>query len=190
VAAGVGSGDVVGPALSTDNALVRFDGTTGKLLQNSNAALSDTGDLVLVGGAQIGGSFVRKTHSGYAGSSVTAFTAAGQTTNTSGLNLVTITLADNTTYWFKSRVAAREVNGTDRAVYERTAMIYRNNGGAATFGTAGIQANFTDESAGAVPWTATFTVSGNNVNINVSGAAATTINWVCMVEYQGVSTSA
>lgn len=37
------SGDVAGPASSTDNALARFDGTTGKLIQNSNVTLSDTG---------------------------------------------------------------------------------------------------------------------------------------------------
>lgn len=42
-----GSGDIVGPASSTDNALARFDGTTGKLLQNSNATLSDAGALTL-----------------------------------------------------------------------------------------------------------------------------------------------
>lgn len=38
-------GDVVGPGSSTDNALVRWDGTTGKLVQNSTATLSDTGTL-------------------------------------------------------------------------------------------------------------------------------------------------
>jgi hypothetical protein len=36
-----GSGDVVGPALSTDNAVARFDGTTGKLLQNSPLIVED-----------------------------------------------------------------------------------------------------------------------------------------------------
>jgi hypothetical protein len=41
----VTSGDVVGPASSTDNALVRFDGTTGKLVQNSTATLDDTGNM-------------------------------------------------------------------------------------------------------------------------------------------------
>lgn len=40
-----GSGDVVGPASSTDNALARFDGTTGKILQNSGASLDDSGNL-------------------------------------------------------------------------------------------------------------------------------------------------
>ena len=42
-AAGTGSGDVVGPASSTDNAIARFDATTGKLLQNSTITVSDTG---------------------------------------------------------------------------------------------------------------------------------------------------
>lgn len=38
-----GSGDVVGPASATDNALARFDTTTGKLLQNSPVIVSDAG---------------------------------------------------------------------------------------------------------------------------------------------------
>lgn len=37
-----GSGDVVGPASATDNAIARFDSTTGKLLQNSAATVADT----------------------------------------------------------------------------------------------------------------------------------------------------
>lgn len=45
---------VLGPASATDNALVRFDGTTGKLVQNGSATLSDAGlltttDLILSG---------------------------------------------------------------------------------------------------------------------------------------------
>jgi hypothetical protein len=39
------SGDVVGPASATDNALARFDTTTGKLIQNSVGILSDAGVL-------------------------------------------------------------------------------------------------------------------------------------------------
>jgi hypothetical protein len=37
------SGDVYGPASSTDNAVARFDSTTGKLLQNSVVLIGDTG---------------------------------------------------------------------------------------------------------------------------------------------------
>lgn len=40
-----GSGDVVGPASSTDNAIVRFDTTTGKLIQNSLSTIDDSGSL-------------------------------------------------------------------------------------------------------------------------------------------------
>lgn len=40
-----GSGDVAGPATSTDNALPRFNGTTGILLQNSTILVEDTGSL-------------------------------------------------------------------------------------------------------------------------------------------------
>ncbi len=42
---GAGGGDVTGPSSSTDNAITRFDGTTGKLIQNSVVMISDTGDL-------------------------------------------------------------------------------------------------------------------------------------------------
>ncbi len=38
-------GDVVGPASSTNNAIARFDTTTGKIIQNSVAILSDLGSL-------------------------------------------------------------------------------------------------------------------------------------------------
>lgn len=38
-----GGGDVVGPATATDNAVARFDASTGKLLQNSSVTVSDTG---------------------------------------------------------------------------------------------------------------------------------------------------
>ena len=41
------SGDVVGPASSTDNAIVRFDGTTGKLVQNSGVTIDDSGNMVV-----------------------------------------------------------------------------------------------------------------------------------------------
>lgn len=48
-----GSGDVLGPTSSTDNAITRFDGTTGKLLQNSGAIISDSGTLTLPTDARI-----------------------------------------------------------------------------------------------------------------------------------------
>jgi len=46
LAAGAGGGDVDGPVSATDNAIARFDGTTGKIIQNSDLTVSD-----LAGGA-------------------------------------------------------------------------------------------------------------------------------------------
>lgn len=43
---GTGAGDVVGPASSTDNAVARFDGTTGKLIQNSSFVVNDSGEVI------------------------------------------------------------------------------------------------------------------------------------------------
>lgn len=40
-----GSGNVVGPSSATDNAIARFDTTTGKLIQNSGAILDDSGNV-------------------------------------------------------------------------------------------------------------------------------------------------
>lgn len=40
-------GEVVGPASSTDNAIARYDSTTGKLIQDSSVIVSDTGSMAL-----------------------------------------------------------------------------------------------------------------------------------------------
>jgi len=39
------AGSVIGPAFATDNALVRFDGATGKLVQDSGATIDDSGNI-------------------------------------------------------------------------------------------------------------------------------------------------
>lgn len=56
---GGGTGDVVGPASSTDNRIVRFNGSTGKLIQTSAVTIDDSGNLTGVGtinGVTVGGS--------------------------------------------------------------------------------------------------------------------------------------
>jgi hypothetical protein len=41
----IGAGDVDGPSSATDNAVARFDGTTGKLIQNSLVTIDDSGNI-------------------------------------------------------------------------------------------------------------------------------------------------
>lgn len=49
---GGAGGDVVGPASSTDNALVRFDGITGKIIQNGVSVETDAGEILAGNGSQ------------------------------------------------------------------------------------------------------------------------------------------
>tara|TARA_R110000868_G_scaffold95601_3_gene262814 strand:+ start:1603 stop:3870 length:2268 start_codon:yes stop_codon:yes gene_type:complete len=42
---GSGGGDVTGPGSSTDNAVARFDSTTGKIIQNSSVVINDGGEI-------------------------------------------------------------------------------------------------------------------------------------------------
>lgn len=48
-------GDVVGPASATDNAIVRFDATTGKLIQNSAVTIDDAGNIISPDSVQFSG---------------------------------------------------------------------------------------------------------------------------------------
>ena len=48
-----GSGDVEGPASSTDNAVVRFDGTSGKFIQNSGVLVDDSNNVTIPGQADL-----------------------------------------------------------------------------------------------------------------------------------------
>lgn len=59
----VGDGDVVGPSSATDNAITRFDGTTGKLIQNSNIKILDTDiiDIPLTTAGSAGGIVLEST---------------------------------------------------------------------------------------------------------------------------------
>jgi hypothetical protein len=52
-ATGGGTGDVVGPASATDEAVARFDTTTGKLIQNSVVTITNAGDIAGVNSIQM-----------------------------------------------------------------------------------------------------------------------------------------
>lgn len=59
-ATGSGTGDVTGPASSTDEAIVRFDGATGKIIQNYTSGaptISDTGAITATQGGSLTGTW-------------------------------------------------------------------------------------------------------------------------------------
>ena len=73
-----GGGDVVGTPPSTDNAIARYDGITGLLIQNSNVVITDSGAVQAISGTSLEPSF------SYTGDSDTGLynNAAGQQTIT------------------------------------------------------------------------------------------------------------
>ena len=89
-----GTGDVVGSGSATDNALVRFDSTTGKLIQNSEITLGDSdGKLTRTAGISISGTNTNDdAASGYVGEYVEASATTGTLTTNTPTNITSITL--------------------------------------------------------------------------------------------------
>lgn len=83
---------VIGPASATDNAITRFDGTTGKLVQNSNATIDDSGNAVFTG--TVAGSGLSGTNTG----DVTLTTTLDDVISISGQLLGLQTQAANTVF--------------------------------------------------------------------------------------------
>ena len=79
-------GDVIGPGSSTDNALAKFDSTTGAVIQNSNAILSDAGVLTV---SSVAGDLTGDVTGNVSGTSATV-TGATQAAITTTANLATV----------------------------------------------------------------------------------------------------
>lgn len=97
---GSGSGDVVGPASATDNAISRFDGTTGKLIQNSLATIDDNGNFAGVNGVS------------FNTAPTSAPTTAGSMFWDSGDGTPSVVLNANTSLQLGQESVARVYNGT------------------------------------------------------------------------------
>lgn len=80
ISAAGGTGDVVGPASAVDNAIVRFDGTTGKLVQNSGVTISDGGVITTTADASINGVSVGKGTGSGVGNTAVGSTAGDSMT--------------------------------------------------------------------------------------------------------------
>jgi hypothetical protein len=78
-AGGGGTGDVAGPTSSTDNAIVRYDGTTGKLIQDSGVTIDDTNIIGSIAGLGFTGADVDATSATENGTITFVGTVAGPT---------------------------------------------------------------------------------------------------------------
>lgn len=99
-------------------------------------------------------------------------------TTTSGIAAPTwsMTMPDNTLWAVAMTCIARDQAGTERAMYRRQMLCYRQGGGGATVqGSA--ETVGTDIETNAT-LNATLGTSGNDIGSSVTGLAATTIDWV------------
>jgi hypothetical protein len=86
---GGGSGDVVGPASATDNAITRFNLTTGKLIQNSTVILDDAGTITGVAALAAVTASITSANAGTA--VITALTATGASVASANVGTAVIT---------------------------------------------------------------------------------------------------
>lgn len=146
---GGGTGDVDGPASATDNAIVRFDGTTGKLIQNSVVTIADTTgaftwasgqDAVLNGGN--GGVLTLAAATTFVGGAGNMVITAGtgnsrtlalQTTTAGGVATTALTLNADQSATFAGAISGGAISGTTLALNSATSLV----------ATLGRSANFT-----------------------------------------------
>lgn len=130
------TGDVAGPASATDNAIARFDSTTGKLLQNSGVTISDAGAIeVTVGTTALPGlAFQGALYTGINASATTLHLISGAnlsaqvTSNSIGIKAVVqsatipawykITDTNTGTFWPAADTFAVTTGGTEAARWD------------------------------------------------------------------------
>jgi len=96
----------------------------------------------------------------------------------------TLALPDDTVWLLRVTAVGRRTDAAARAGYLREAVVFREGGGGATIQST-VGTPLTRESVTA--WDATIGVSGNNVRINVRGAAGQTVNWVVAYTLEEIS---
>lgn len=99
------------------------------------------------------------------------------TTTATATNAAFFTIPDLSAISYRMKILARSSTGADRALYEKEMLAYRN-GGAAT--VQGVAVTYIEVESN-VAWDAVTFVTGNFVSSRITGAAATTINWVINV---------
>ena len=111
-----------------------------------------------------------------------------QTTDATVTTIITIATASDHSYLVTVDAIGATTSGATTGAYVRRAA-YENDSG--TLGGVGVGVTNVDtlEDAGAAAWDVTITTSGTNILIQVTGAAATTINWQATVQISDIGAS-
>ncbi len=169
IRSGGGSTDIAGDIfLNTDGGVSKHGDIW--LNMSSSSVLGEEGSLLNLGSpASAGGLTMNKTFK-------------LTTTDATPLKQKIFTLAEDKAVTVKMSIAALDSSGGNSAGYIRYATYKRQVSGSATL-VGSISSPFTVENDAA--WDATFTISSNDIQVQVTGAAATSIYWACSFEVTG-----
>jgi hypothetical protein len=166
--------------------------------------LSDSINTVVIGGAQgttrnITGNFVTPASNAPISSSLgvqqlATLLLGRQTTNATATVLTSNTFAASTTnqvilpnnsaYAFQGTVIANVTGAGDTSAWKFEGVIKRGANAASTTLVAAVTPTVIAQDVGAVTWAVAVTADTTNggIKVEVTGAAATTIRWVCKIE--------
>lgn len=115
---------------------------------------------------------------------VTRPVAEVQTTDATQTTIDTITLLDENTYHVEAEVIGVQSTGANRASYKIAGTVYRTAAGSATLQGSVTVLHSAESVAGL---DATLTVSGNDVRVSITGIAASTYEWGCILKHSNMS---
>ena len=146
--------------------VIYLDGAITRLVITGNnyAAITDASNLWIDSQAELVGTALVANNS-----PVTLQTT--DNTTTSGFKWH---IPDNTAFILEAVVVAMESDGTQRAMYGKRGLFYRDGAGAVQQGST--QDIFADEESVAT-WTVTLGVTGNQARVLVEGDVDDTVNW-------------
>jgi len=102
-----------------------------------------------------------------------------QTTDATETVMHSIALPDPSTYLVRANCEARKSDGTKREGFIKTVLAYRSGGAAAIEGSI-----VNDFSQSGTSYAMTYAVSGNDLQVKVTGAASETVDFRCAIQTQ------
>lgn len=139
--------------------------------------VAHNGALSTQGGAQLAYSTLARQTTDATATTLTTDTSAAATTNQ-------VTLPNNSAYYFKGRVIANVTGGGNTSSWVFEGAIKRGANAASTTLVAAVTPTLIVQDAGASAWVVAVTADTTLgcLNVTVTGAASTTIRWVCNIE--------
>ena len=161
---------VTGPATATANAIAIYNGTTGKIIEDSLVTIDSSGNISGLNDVNLNGAINIANFK-------TITSATINTTNSTPVVMSSIAIPTDTTVLVEIRIVGKRTGGTagttgDSATYMRYAKV-KNVGGTLTLGTINSVYTYEDQ----VIWDATLVINGTNLDIQIIGATNNNITW-------------